>query len=129
MTTAIIQSIKSRLRKALRLFLFSLLFSLLFVQLSMGSALAQSQLPPTPTTPLKSLEGQIDTTTRAEKPVPQQPTQPAIPQARSSPDTAKRDGAAFQRNRPQLGDGPVDPYKPYYNDIEKFNEEVYGEKG
>jgi hypothetical protein len=126
MTTAIIQSIKSRLLKALRLFIFSLLFSLLFVQLSMGSALAQSQLP---ATPLKSLEGQIDTTTRAEKPVPQKPTQPVIPQARSSPDTAKRDRAAFQRNRPQLGDGPVDPYKPYYNDIEKFNEEVYGEKG
>jgi hypothetical protein len=127
MITATILSILSRLLKTLRLLLLSLVFSLLFLQLSVGSAMAQpsqgidpSQRPPTPALPLE--KPALDT--RDAQTTLQQPD---IPQ--NNLDMAKRDRPQLGNSSGRLRQGPADPYKPYYNSMEKFNEEVYGEKG
>jgi hypothetical protein len=127
MITATILSIPSRLLKALRWLLLSLVFSLLFLQLSVGSAMAQpspeidpSQRPPIPALPLE--KPALDT---RDAQTTLQP--PDIPQ--NNLDTAKRDRPQLDNSSGRLRQRPADPYKPYYDSIEKFNEEVYGEKG
>lgn len=111
------------LRKVLQIVCLSLLFLSIFTGSAFtGSAIAQSNTP-SPTPPPAQSSG-IERPSQTN-PMNQDQTIDVRKTAPQSPEKQESTTSVRRANR----DRPQDPYEDYYDSIEKFNQEVYGENG